>query len=223
MKKTVIALSGGLDSCVLLADLFVASKDNPDALVCLSVTYGSKHNRYEDAAADRICSHFGVEQIRMDLTQIGEQLKSNLMASGGDVPDGHYAEDNNMRQTLVPGRNLIFIAVAAAVAESREFDRVSLGIRGREGHVYPDCRPLFLAHCNDTLLQSSAGKVSLFTPYANWTKTQVVERGILVNAPFHLTRTCYKDQEKSCGKCAACVERLEAFSLAGIKDPISYE
>ncbi len=219
MKRCVVCLSGGLDSAVLLA------KSVHERIECTAVgfTYGSKHNQYENQAAKELADHYAVNFQLFDLSHvIGGTFRSALLKGQGNVPEGHY-EAESMRQTVVPGRNLIFLAIAAGLAESIGASEVRIGVHRGDHYIYPDCRPGFTAYAGDTILLSSDGKVRLETPFLHYNKTEIVKTGIDLRVPFAKTRTCYKDQLMACGKCGSCQERLESFAQNGWVDPLAYE
>lgn len=215
--KAILSLSGGLDSAVLLAHT-AQSRD----VSCVGFSYGSKHNPYENAAAVSIAAHYGVPFRLVDLSSVFlAMLKSDLLRNGGDVPEGHYEADS-MRRTVVPGRNLIFASLLAGLAMSDRANEVWMGVHAGDHFIYPDCRPDFFHHLNRAVLEASEGSVWIRTPLMNIDKAEIVKRGIVLGVPFHLTRTCYVNDPIACGRCGSCQERLEAFYLNGIEDPIKY-
>ena len=222
-KKFVMGLSGGMDSSTLLALML---HQGYEVYACV-FTYGSKHNKYENKAASDIVAFYQdrgypVEEIKIDLTLVMSNFKSSLLLSGGEIPEGHY-ESESMKSTVVPGRNLIFASIMAGLAESVGALEIALGVHSGDHHIYPDCRPNFIQQLNKTIHLSSEGRVHIVTPFSDIDKGGILLRGIEMKVPYHLTRTCYKDQLISCGKCGSCVERLEAFDEYGILDPIEYE
>lgn len=217
--RSVVLLSGGLDSCAVLAHA-TAMKD--EVVACLGFKYGSKHNHWENLAAARVASHYGAPFWLLDLCGPMAALKSALMkADPRPVPEGHY-EAESMRQTVVPGRNLIFIAHAAAVAESLGANQVYIGCHAGDHIIYPDCRPDFLLQAMGAVYEGSGRKVILCVPFVHHSKKAVVTYGVEKNAPFHLTRTCYTNAELACGRCGSCQERLAAFRDNYLADPVEY-
>lgn len=219
MKKAIVALSGGMDSTTVLAYMLSFGY----SVQCCSFTYGSKHNQYENEAAKKVAEFYNVPFLGIiDLSNITQFISSNLLKSGGDIPEGHY-NDADMKKTVVPGRNLMFLSILAAIGESEGANVIALGIHQGDHHIYPDCRAEFFTSANETVLNSSDNKVSLVAPFINTDKTGIIAWGVEHNVPYHLTRTCYKDQILSCGKCGSCRERLEAFENNNLVDPIEYE
>jgi len=217
-QKIVMALSGGMDSATCLGYFLNQGAD----VVCLGFTYGAKHNQYENEAATAIAEHYGVPYNRIDLTKTMEGFKSNLLKTGGDIPEGHYT-DQSMSLTVVPARNIIFLSIMAGYAESVGAGKISIGIHQGDHAIYADCRTEFYKAMDTAIFLGTDKKVEIVAPFINEDKTGILKIGLDINVPYHLTRTCYKDQPLSCGKCGSCVERLEAFNNIGLNDPIKYE
>lgn len=217
--KIVLALSGGMDSTTLLGHLI----NHNFEVYPVTFYYGSKHNQYEYESVKMIQKYYKIDNIpRINLDFVGELFKSNLLKSGGDIPEGHYT-DETMSKTVVPNRNMIFSSILAGYAESIGARRIALGVHSGDHAIYADCRPIFIAKLEETIIESLDKSFHVFTPFLHLTKKDILEIGYTIDVPYHLTRTCYKDQLYSCGKCGSCNERLEAFELIGKKDPITYE
>ena len=217
MTHTVVLLSGGMDSTTALA---LATRDTTPVLA-LSVDYGQRHAKELDAAA-AIAHHYGVPHKVLDLTGWGELLTgSSLTDPTVDVPHGHYA-DENMAVTVVPNRNATMLMAAAGIADSLHATEVWAAVHAGDHTVYPDCRPEFITAANTTLAVSTEGRVSIYAPFVDRTKTDIAALGHDLNVPFHLTWSCYEGGTVHCGKCGTCVERREAFHDAGIMDPTTY-
>jgi 7-cyano-7-deazaguanine synthase len=218
MTSVLISLSGGMDSATMLG----IARDKGMEIHTIGFTYGSKHNRYEQAAARKLADHYQVPYELIDLSAAMAMFRSDLLLSGGEIPEGHY-EHESMTRTVVPGRNLIFIALAAGLAQSRDIRFVAVGVHQGDHAIYPDCRPDFVQAACQTVRYSSENKVTLWAPLLDLNKTKIIARGLTLNVPYGLTRTCYKDQPISCGVCGSCQERLEAFAANGLTDPIPYD
>jgi 7-cyano-7-deazaguanine synthase len=224
-KKVVLGLSGGMDSATLAA--FFLSEGYQ--VIPISFNYGSKHSIYEQKAAEKFADYYGLKIQKLSLPFISQLFKSNLLKTGGDIPEGHY-EDSNMSLTVVPARNIIFISIMAGYAWSVGASYVAIGVHSGDHAIYADCREEFVASMNAAIVTGTEGKVRVLAPFQHLDKTGILEignklfvSGYDVGVPYQFTRTCYKDQELSCGKCGSCVERLEAFTNLGIKDPILYK
>ncbi|MEP5760401.1 MAG: 7-cyano-7-deazaguanine synthase QueC [Litoreibacter sp.] len=217
--KTIVICSGGLDS-VSLAHM-IAKERKLSRLV--SFDYGQRHRKELDYAA--LCAQrLGVPIDVIDLRSIGAALTGSALTDDIPVPDGHYAEES-MRVTVVPNRNAIMLSVAFGVAAARGDHAVATAVHGGDHFIYPDCRPAFTQSFE--VMQKAAldgyADVALYTPFVNRTKADIVTEGIRCNTPFDETWSCYKGDEHHCGRCGTCVERREAFHLAGVPDPTHYE
>ena len=211
--KGLLIYSGGLDSTTLLYEY----KDSIDLAV--TCDYGSKHNAKEIACAVENCKRLGIKHLIIPLGFIGQYFKSDLLQSGGEIPEGSYA-DENMKSTVVPFRNGIMLAVAAGLAESYGLDAVLLANHSGDHAIYPDCRPEFIDAFSAAVKAGTYEGIKVVSPYCNITKRDIALRGKALGLDYSLTYSCYKGGEKHCGKCGTCVERKEA--LAGF-DPTVYE
>jgi len=218
--KALLSLSGGLDSATLLH--YLLERGKYDEVVAVSFDYGSKHNPFEIEMAKQLSKYYGIAWNVIDLRGAMKGFKSNLMITGGDIPEGHY-EDKSMSLTVVPCRNMIFTSLLAGLAQSLDIPCVYLGIHAGDHAIYPDCRPDFFYSMMNTIALATEHKVELCAPFLNKSKAKIVEIGLELKVPYQLTRTCYKSQKDACGVCGSCIERLEAFHLNGAIDPIEYE
>ena len=216
--KTLVICSGGLDS-VSLAHKVAAEHDLTGLI---SFDYGQRH-RKEVAFAALAAQRLGVPHDLIDMSHIGQYLSGSALTDDLDVPDGHYAEDN-MKVTVVPNRNAIMLAIAFGVAAAKGADAVAAAVHGGDHFIYPDCRPDFIdafqAMQNKAL--DGYAQVKLYTPFVHIPKSAIVTEGAKHNTPFADTWSCYKGGERHCGRCGTCVERREAFDIAGIEDPTDY-
>ncbi len=211
--KAVLIYSGGLDSTTLLYEY----KDS--IALAVSFDYGSKHNAREIAYACENCKRLGIKHLVIPLAFIGQYFKSDLLQSGGEIPEGSYADDN-MKSTVVPFRNGIMLAIAAGLAESYGLDTVMLANHSGDHAIYPDCRPEFVEGMDKAIQAGTYEGIRVVSPYCDITKRDIALRGKAIGLDYSLTYSCYKGGEKHCGKCGTCVERKEA--LAGF-DPTEYE
>lgn len=219
--KTVVLLSGGMDSTAVLAA--VRETHRASEVVAVSFRYPSKHNEFELGCAANVAEYYGVKHLVVDVTSVFESFKSDLLLSGGSIPEGHYS-DETMKATVVPGRNMIFLSIATGLAESLCAKFVACGIHAGDHAIYPDCRPDFKARMSEAIAEATERKVVLLAPFLLENKTSIIQLTSRYDriVPWHLTRTCYKNQETSCGKCGSCTERLEAFQENALNDPIEY-
>lgn len=226
-KKVVLGLSGGMDSATLAAYYL----DKGFQVFPVSFSYGSKHGEYERRAAQKLCFHYKhhtpfetMELKEIDLSFVPLIFTSNLLKTGGEIPEGHY-QDSNMSLTVVPARNILFVSIMTGYAWSIGAGLVSLGVHAGDHAIYEDCREEFVAAMNAAVLTGTGNRVRIEAPFQQLNKAKILQVGFSLSAPppYEFTRTCYKYQEKSCGRCGACRERLEAFEFLGRKDPIQYE
>lgn len=217
--KTIVICSGGLDSVTLAHK--VAAERTLTRLV--SFDYGQRHKKELDHA--RACAlRLGVSHDVVDITAVGRLLTGSALTSGGPVPEGHYAEDT-MRITVVPNRNAIMLAVAFGVAAAGQADAVAAAVHGGDHFIYPDCRPAFVEAFETMQRHALEGlaKIAFYTPFLRISKADIVREGARLGVPFAETWSCYQGGFLHCGRCGTCVERREAFHLAGQDDPTPYE
>lgn len=216
MKKSMIILSGGMDSVTLLYDY--------EEEIALAVTfdYGSNHNKREEEFAKYHCGKLGIEHITIPLTFIHDYFKSSLLEGASAIPDGHY-EDETMKSTVVPFRNGIMLSIACGIAESRGFETVFIANHFGDHAIYPDCRKGFIDAMSETMRLGTYKGILIDAPYTSLTKTDIAKIGKSLGIDYSKTYSCYKGGEKHCGKCGTCVERKEALRDAGIEDPTEYE
>lgn len=204
--KTILVYSGGMDSTTLLYKLCATD----DSVHALSFDYGQRHKKELKAAA-KICKKLGVPHKVVDITVVKNLMDGSALTSGRiKVPEGHY-KDKTMRATVVPNRNMIFLALAIAQAVSLKFDRVAIAVHAGDHAIYPDCRPAFIKVMNAVSKIANYKKIQIYAPFLNITKRAIAKIGHKLGVPYELTWTCYKGLKQPCGKCGACVERTEAL------------
>jgi 7-cyano-7-deazaguanine synthase len=215
--KVVVLLSGGMDS---VSALYHAEKEH-EIVGALSFDYGSKHNPLEIPFAVRHANRLGVSHHTIRLDFINQLFQSDLLKSGGAIPDGHY-EEANMKQTVVPFRNGIMLAVAAGFAESVGASALVIAAHSGDHAIYADCREDFMQSISDSIRLGTYAEIQVLRPFIHLTKAQIAARGHSLGVDFAQTWSCYKGGEIHCGTCGTCVERREAFMLTGISDPTDY-
>jgi 7-cyano-7-deazaguanine synthase len=159
----------------------------------------------------------------IDIRGVGAALSGSALTDELDVPDGHYAEET-MKVTVVPNRNAIMLAIAFGMAAAQGADAVAAAVHGGDHFIYPDCRPGFIDafQTMENKALEGMGEVELYTPFVTKSKADIVTEGAKHTTPFAETWSCYKGGDLHCGRCGTCVERREAFHLAGVKDPTQY-
>lgn len=215
---TIVICSGGLDSVSLAHK--VAGEGTLRGL--LSFDYGQRHVKEVEFAA-ACARRLGVPHKVVDISGVGAALGGSALTDDVEVPDGHYAEET-MKITIVPNRNAIMLAIAFGMAAAEKAEAVAAAVHGGDHFIYPDCRPGFVEAfqaMQDEALEGVA-EVQLYTPFLTGSKADIVTEGAKWGTPFAETWSCYKGRDVHCGRCGTCVERREAFHLAGVADPTAY-
>ncbi|MBX5224791.1 7-cyano-7-deazaguanine synthase QueC [Rhizobium sp. NLR8a] len=217
--KTIVVCSGGLDS-VSLAHRMAAEEQ---LIGLVSFDYGQRHRKELDFAA-KCAARLAVPHHIIDIAALGGHLSGSALTDNVDVPDGHYAEET-MKATVVPNRNAIMLAIAFGLAAAQKADAVAVAVHGGDHFIYPDCRPGFIDAFQRMQNEALDGyaSVKLLAPYVEASKAAIVGDGAKHGTPFAETWSCYKGGNFHCGRCGTCVERREAFHLAGVADPTEYE
>lgn len=188
--KTVVLLSGGLDSAVTLAM-------HPDA-DCLTVDYGQRHRREIDSAR-KVAAHYGAAHTVATVDPI--LFKGSALTDDIKVPDGHAESPD---ATYVPARNTVLLALAAAYAESIGARKIVIGANADDAAGYPDCRSSYIQAFRDVLLQGTIGHVWVAAPLLGFTKVGVLALATELDVPVELTWSCYAGMDVPCGTCGAC-------------------
>jgi len=219
MERTVVVASGGLDSSTLLYLL----KDKGHEVEALAFDYGQRH-RVELERAEEISRKLGIAFQLVSIEPIGKLIagKSSQLNLEVAVPEGHY-ESKSMKTTVVPNRNMIFLSIAVGRAIALGFSNVAFGAHSGDHAIYPDCRQDFSKTLAKAVELCDWKKINLISPFVQFKKWEIVLLGSTLGVPFERTWSCYKGGTRHCGRCGTCVERREAFSLAGVTDPTEYE
>ena len=217
-KKVVVIYSGGMDSYTVL------HKAIEEGLTPFALTfdYGQRHVK-EITVASKVCSELAIHHKVIDITAINQLIGgSSLTDSSIDVALGHYQNDN-MKSTVVPNRNMILLSMAIGYAVSIGAEKVYYGAHSGDHEIYPDCRPIFVEKMNEVASVANYEHTEIYSPYLNSNKIGILKDGLRMGLDYSKTWTCYNGRDKACGKCGSCVERLEAFEKNNLTDPIPYE
>ncbi|SFR60773.1 preQ(0) biosynthesis protein QueC [Pseudidiomarina maritima] len=217
MAKVVVIYSGGMDSFTVLHHAVQQGHE----VYALSFNYGQRHVRELDAAA-AVCLQLDIPHKVVDITAINSLLAGSSLTSDIDIPEGHYAEAS-MQSTVVPNRNMILLSLAIGYAVSIGAEAVYYGAHSGDHAIYPDCRPEFVEKMNAVSLIANYEPIRIEVPYLRNDKAEILADGLRMNLDYSQTWTCYNGRDKACGKCGACVERLEAFAANQVTDPLPYE
>jgi len=215
--KSVIIVSGGMDSVTLLHDIHSQGEE----LFALSFDYNQRHKK-ELEYAKWNCEKLGIPHKIISLSVLNDVAPSALTRPETPVPEGQY-DGENMKQTVVPNRNMIMLSLAAAYAIGIGATRLYYGAHSGDHIIYPDCRPEFVEAINHALSLCDWNQVELKVPYLHGNKETILKRGFELGVDYSKTWTCYNGREKACGKCGSCDERLTAFRAIGKEDPVEYE
>lgn len=207
--KTLVVLSGGLDSSVLLYYTLWLG----DTCRAISFDYGQRHRRELLAAAEIAA---GVT-VPHSIVRLPVFDGDSALLGKSEVPDGHYA-DPSMRSTVVPNRNMVMLSVAVASAIAIGEDRVVYAAHSGDHAIYPDCRPEFVEVMAAAVSLCDWRPPKLEAPFLSMTKGDIAKLGVKLSVPIEKTWSCYKGGDLSCGTCGTCVERIEALAEAGIKE-----
>jgi 7-cyano-7-deazaguanine synthase len=214
MARAVVLVSGGLDSCVAAAIAAV----NHD-LCFLHLNYRQRTEKRELQAFNAIADHYRIDQLLVvDVGYMQEIGGSSLVDPHMPIPQDHSDE---IPDTYVPFRNANILGIGVAWAESIGASDLFIGAH-QTAAPYPDCRAQFFAayqHAIDTGTRPQT-QIHLRTPLIDLDKTAIVRRGLELDAPLHLTWSCYQNEINACGRCHSCVLRRQAFGLAGVADPV---
>ena len=229
-KKALVLNSGGVDSttCVGLA----VEKYWKDNVATLSVFYGQKHDK-ELECAKKIAAHYEVAHYEVDLSAVMQFSNCPLLSQSTEaIRHESYAEQiaedgEGMVRTYVPFRNGLLLSSVTALAVSLYPDdevEVYYGAHADDaaGRAYADCSPEFADAMNRAINIGTYEKVTLAAPLINMNKGEVVKTGLAIGVPYHLTTSCYEGGEKACGTCGTCIDRINAFKVNGVEDPIDY-
>lgn len=213
-NKTIVLLSGGLDSTTLLYHQL----DQGDKVQAISFFYGQKHAR-ELRHAEDICNNLDVESTMFNLASIQGAFRGSCLTDNGiDVPadDGFY---NTKAITVVPNRNTVFLSIAVAKALSDRYTQVAYAAHASDYEIYPDCRPIFVEKFQEVIDVANQISIKIVAPFLHKDKADIVKLGIELGVPFEKTWSCYRGGAKPCGVCSTCIERNRAFEENGIVDP----
>ena len=215
--KVVVLCSGGMDS---VTALHWARREHT-VVAAVSFDYGAKHNHREIPFAAEHAASVGARHEVIALDFVERLFASDLLKSGGAIPEGHY-EAENMKQTVVPFRNAIMLSIACGFAESVEADGLVIAAHGGDHAIYPDCREDFMQAMGNAMRLGTYAGIRLLRPFIAMNKGEIAAAGARLGVDFARTWSCYKGGAIHCGRCGTCVERREAFVLAGVADPTVY-
>jgi 7-cyano-7-deazaguanine synthase len=221
LDLAVVLISGGMDSCVTAA---IARKEN-SALAHLHISYGQRTEKRERKAFNDIADFYGVEK-RLDIS-----IEHLAKVGGSSLTDENIPvtaanlESKDIPTSYVPFRNANMLSIATSWAEVLDATSIYIGAVAEDSSGYPDCRPEFYEAFQKAIDAGTKPDthIEIKTPIIHLSKAEIVQKGIDLNAPLHLTWSCYRSEDLACGTCDSCALRLRGFERAGVEDPIKYK
>ena len=215
----VIAVSGGMDSCVTAA---IANQKY--RLAFAHINYGQRTEKRELKAFNDIANYFDVkDRLIIDYIHLSKIGGSSLTDENISVTKADL-QNKDVPTSYVPFRNANILSACVSWAEVINAKAVFIGAVYEDSSGYPDCRPDFFSAFEKMVELGTRPetKIKIETPIIHLSKSEIVTKGIELNAPLHLTWSCYQNEDEACGICDSCALRLRGFQMAGIEDPISY-
>jgi 7-cyano-7-deazaguanine synthase len=222
MEKAIVLLSGGMDSLVCAGEAFY----NKQQVSFLHMNYGQKTSDKEKQSFEKIAHHYkiGPEDCKIiDMTFLRQIGGSSLTDDKIEVKS-YQGDSKEIPDSYVPFRNSIILSLAVSWAEVVGATKLYIGANFEDSPGYPDCRPSYYKAFNQLIKEGTkASNIEILTPVINLKKKEIVQRGLELKVPFHLSWSCYKNSDMACGTCDSCSLRLRGFKEAGIIDPIDYK
>jgi 7-cyano-7-deazaguanine synthase len=218
-ELAVVAVSGGMDSCVTAA---IANENYQ--LAFAHINYGQRTERRELIAFNDIADYFNVnKRLVIDFTHLSKIGGSSLTDKKISVTKADL-NSNEIPTSYVPFRNANILSACVSWAEGLNAKAVFIGAVFEDSSGYPDCRPEFFSAFEKMVKLGTKPetKIKIVTPVIHMSKAEIIKKGIALNAPLHLTWSCYQNEDKACGVCDSCALRLRGFQQAGIEDLIPY-
>lgn len=222
MKKAIVLLSGGLDSTTAL---YFAKSQGFDELYAITFLYGQKHDK-ELKSAQAVAKTVGVKEHKIVNLLLNQWHGCSLTDPDMDVKDGN-AERQDIPDTYVPARNMVFLSVAASWADALDITDIFIGVSEVDYSGYVDCREEFIkameqaVNLGTVLGAEKKQHITIHAPFMHMTKADEVKLGEQLGVDFGLTWTCYRGGDKPCGTCDSCLLRAKAFAEAGVEDPLT--
>lgn len=219
-RLAVVAVSGGMDSCV------TAAFANKDFNLCFAhFNYGQKTEKRELKAFNDIADFYNVDnRLIVNIKYLAEIGGSSLTDKNIQISKADL-ESKEIPSSYVPFRNANILSVCVSWAEVLKAEAIFIGAVYEDASGYPDCRPQFYSAFQNMINEGTKpeSNIKIVTPIINLSKAEIVKKGIELNAPLHLTWSCYQNEDEACGECDSCAFRLRGFQHAGIDDSIKYK
>jgi 7-cyano-7-deazaguanine synthase len=217
----LVLVSGGMDSCLTAA---IAQKGNGE-IALLHVSYGQRTEKRERKAFEDIADFYNIEKrLAVSIEYLAKIGGSSLTDKNIEVAEANL-ESKEIPKSYVPFRNANMLAIATSWAEVLRANAIYIGAVSEDSSGYPDCRPEFYAAFEKTIEAGTKPEtnIKIKTPIIDLSKAEIVRKAIELNAPLHLSWSCYRNENLACGTCDSCALRLRGFANAGAVDPIEYD
>jgi 7-cyano-7-deazaguanine synthase len=219
-QRAVVLVSGGMDSATAAA---VALEEGYEPYF-LHTSYGQNTEHKEFQCAERLAEELDARDfLHVETEHLAQIGSSSLTDDELDVEDANM-ETDEIPTSYVPFRNANLLSMAVSYAEANDCEAVFVGAHSEDYSGYPDCRPEFFNAYQRVIDEGTKPEteIEVVAPFVEWTKTDIVKRGIELDVPYEITWSCYRADAPACGTCDSCAFRLEGFQSAGIRDPIEY-
>ena len=192
--------------------------------LALHTSYGQATETKEFECARRLAEEVGTELQRVETDHLAQLGDSSLTDESMAVEDADL-ESDEIPTSYVPFRNANLLSMAVSCAEANDASAVFIGAHSEDFSGYLDCRPAFFEAFQQVIDKGTKPEteITLEAPFAEWSKTEITERGLELGVPYEHTWSCYRSAAPACGTCDACAFRLQAFQRAGAADPIDYD
>ena len=210
-----------MDSCVTAA----IARSETEEIALLHVSYGQRTERRERKAFEDIADFYGAaKRLAVSIEYLAKIGGSSLTDESVEVTEANL-ESTEIPTSYVPFRNANMLSIATSWAEVVGANRIYIGAVAEDSSGYPDCRPEFYAAFEKAIDAGTKPetRIEIRTPIIRLSKAEIVREGLKLNAPLHLSWSCYRNEDAACGTCDSCALRLRGFKRAGVKDPIDYK
>ena len=220
-KRAVILVSGGMDSATAVYEVM----DRDYEPYFFHTSYGQETENKERECAEMLAKRVdAADFLNVETRHLAMIGASSLTDENIDVQEADL-ESDDIPTSYVPFRNANLLSMATSYAEANDCSAVFIGAHSEDFSGYPDCRPEFFEAFQRVVDVGTKPEteIDLVAPFVEWSKTDIVERGLELDVPYQITWSCYREEAPACGTCDACAFRLQAFERTGVEDPIAYQ
>ena len=205
-KKSIILLSGGLDSLVTMG----VAKDEYNIQLALTFDYGQKSLKQETSASKEIAKYYNIEHKIIELPFL-KQITKTALVSDEEVPTDELYTQDSAKAVWVPNRNGLFLNIAASYADTYEFTHILFGANKEEGATFPDNTQEFVDGITESFKYSTLIQTKVVAQLINYNKNDIVNLALKQSIPLEMARSCYRQGEKNCGVCESCKHLKDAL------------